>query len=321
MEIVVKGRNVEVPDHFRVHVAEKLERSERYDPKIIRVDVELSHETNRRQRKTCQRVQITLSRAAARPCARRPAPDSFYAALDAAVTKLETRLRRSAERRIDRRHERTPIAAVAVSSAETARRVEQRRRRSVRRRAVGATGLEPTRSWRRRRTIDSRRRRTRPNRPDQGPSRGTDHGRPGVVPDGARRTRLLPVQRRGHAPRVGRLPAQGLRLRAAAAHLTRVRPATPGRYGREPTRGPGRTVRLPWSRPEPLGDSCTPGRPAPPRRAPRRARSTEGELVVLGRLLRMGEAKTLKRLRAIADHINAIERRLSSTCPTPSCAR
>ena len=61
MDIVVKGRNVEVPEHFRVHVAEKLTRSERYDPKIIRVDVELSHETNRRQSKTCQRVQITLA--------------------------------------------------------------------------------------------------------------------------------------------------------------------------------------------------------------------------------------------------------------------
>ncbi len=117
MEIVVKGRNVEVPDHFRVHVAEKLERSERYDPKIIRVDVELSHETNRRQSKTCQRVQITL--ASRGPAVRAEASaDSFYAALDAAVTKLEARLRRAAERRLDRRHERTPIAAVAVSSSE-----------------------------------------------------------------------------------------------------------------------------------------------------------------------------------------------------------
>ncbi|HZA16426.1 MAG TPA: ribosomal subunit interface protein, partial [Pseudonocardiaceae bacterium] len=29
MNIVVKGRNVEVPDHYRVHVAEKLARVER----------------------------------------------------------------------------------------------------------------------------------------------------------------------------------------------------------------------------------------------------------------------------------------------------
>ena len=44
-----------------VHVARSCTRCERYDPKIIRVDVELSHETNRRQSKTCQRVQITLA--------------------------------------------------------------------------------------------------------------------------------------------------------------------------------------------------------------------------------------------------------------------
>ena len=117
MDIVVKGRNVEVPDHFRVHVAEKLTRSERYDPKIIRVDVELSHETNRRQSKTCQRVQITL--ASRGPAVRAEASaDSFYGALDAAVTKLEARLRRAADRRHHRHHERTPIAAVATGADE-----------------------------------------------------------------------------------------------------------------------------------------------------------------------------------------------------------
>ncbi len=117
MDIVVKGRNVEVPEHFRVRVAEKLGRAERYDPKIIRVDVELSHETNRRQSKTCQRVQITL--ASRGPAIRAEASaENFYAALDAAATKLETRLRRSADRRHDRQHGRTPIAAVAAAPEE-----------------------------------------------------------------------------------------------------------------------------------------------------------------------------------------------------------
>ena len=117
MDIVVKGRNVEVPEHFRVHVAEKLTRSERYDPKIIRVDVELSHETNRRQSKTCQRVQITL--ASRGPAVRAEASaDSFYAALDSAVTKLENRLRRSADRRHDHQHGRTPITAIAATPEE-----------------------------------------------------------------------------------------------------------------------------------------------------------------------------------------------------------
>lgn len=117
MDIVVKGRNVEVPDHFRVHVAEKLARSERYDPKIIRIDVELSHETNRRQHKTCQRVQITV--ASRGPAVRAEASaENFYAALDAAVTKVETRLHRLHDRRRDRQHGRTPITAVAAGPDE-----------------------------------------------------------------------------------------------------------------------------------------------------------------------------------------------------------
>jgi ribosomal subunit interface protein len=112
VDIVVKGRNVEVPEHFRTHVADKLARSERYDSKIIRVDVELSHETNRRLSKTCQRVQITL--ASRGPVIRAEASaDTFYSALDAAVMKLEARLRRSADIRHHKQHARTPISVVA----------------------------------------------------------------------------------------------------------------------------------------------------------------------------------------------------------------
>jgi ribosomal subunit interface protein len=98
VEIVVTGRNVEVPDHFRVHVEEKLARLERYDHKILGMEVELFHEPNRRQSKSCQRVEITgrgrgpVARAEA--CAQ-----DFYAALDCAVSKLESRLRRSHDRR------------------------------------------------------------------------------------------------------------------------------------------------------------------------------------------------------------------------------
>ena len=59
MELVVHGRNVVVPDHYRQHVAEKLARLERYDNKIIRADVELQHERNPRQNGNCQHVEIT----------------------------------------------------------------------------------------------------------------------------------------------------------------------------------------------------------------------------------------------------------------------
>lgn len=98
MEIVVTGRNVEVPEHFRVHVAEKVARLERYDHKIVGMEVELFHERNRRQLKSCQRVEITGRGCG--PVARAEAcAQDFYAALDAAVAKLEARLRRSHDRR------------------------------------------------------------------------------------------------------------------------------------------------------------------------------------------------------------------------------
>jgi ribosomal subunit interface protein len=98
VEIVVTGRNVEVPEHFRIHVSEKLARLERYDHKIVGMEVELFHERNRRQSKSCQRVEITGRGCG--PVARSEAcgPD-FYAALDSAIGKLESRLRRAHDRR------------------------------------------------------------------------------------------------------------------------------------------------------------------------------------------------------------------------------
>ena len=118
MDIVVKGRNVEVPDHFRVHVSEKLTRAERYDPKMARVDVELSHESNPRQAKNKQRVQITVTGRG--PAVRaEAAAESFYAALDLAADKLEGRLRKARGRRLSRVTSRAPLAAVAAGACST----------------------------------------------------------------------------------------------------------------------------------------------------------------------------------------------------------
>ncbi len=111
MDIVVKGRNVEVPEHFRIHVADKLAKVERYDQKLIRVDVELFHERNPRQSDHCQRVEITC--ASRGPVVRAEACASdFYAALDLAITRLDSRLRRAADRR------RVPRGRTPVSVAE-----------------------------------------------------------------------------------------------------------------------------------------------------------------------------------------------------------
>ncbi|MFD4352241.1 ribosome hibernation-promoting factor, HPF/YfiA family [Nocardia sp. NPDC058519] len=115
-EVVVSGRNVEIPDHYRIYVAEKLSRLERFDPSIFLFDVELFHERNRRQRKACQRVEITARGRG--PIVRAEAcADSFYAALESATQKIESRLRRSKDkRRVVHYGDKTPVSVAQATA-------------------------------------------------------------------------------------------------------------------------------------------------------------------------------------------------------------
>jgi ribosomal subunit interface protein len=116
-EVVVTGRNVEVPDHFRNYVAEKLSRLERFDRTLYLFDVELYHEKNRRQRKNCQHVEITAKGRG--PVVRGEAcADSFYAALESAVGKLERRLRKSKDRRKIHYGDKTPVSLHEATSLD-----------------------------------------------------------------------------------------------------------------------------------------------------------------------------------------------------------
>jgi ribosomal subunit interface protein len=115
VDIVVKGRNVEVPDHFREHVQDKLAPAERLDSRVIRIDVELTHEKNPRQSDRCQRIEITC--VSKGPVIRAEACRAdFYAALDAAVAKLEARLRKSHDRRRVHHGRHTPPSVAEVTA-------------------------------------------------------------------------------------------------------------------------------------------------------------------------------------------------------------
>jgi ribosomal subunit interface protein len=119
MEIVVRGRNVEVPEHYRQHVEDKVGQLERFDGKLkmLRMDVELFHEKNPRQSAHCQRVEITLRGKG--PVIRAEADGAdFYAALDLACSKLDARLRRAADRRRVHHGRRTP-ASVRLTGNST----------------------------------------------------------------------------------------------------------------------------------------------------------------------------------------------------------
>jgi len=122
-DVHLTGRNVEIPDHYRVYVAQKLARVERFDRTIYRFDVELEHERNRRQRKNCQHVEIT-ARGRGPVVRGQGCADSFYGAFEAAVHKLENRLRRSKDRRKVHYGDKTPVslhdAAATVSPLDAA---------------------------------------------------------------------------------------------------------------------------------------------------------------------------------------------------------
>jgi ribosomal subunit interface protein len=107
VEIVVSGRHVDVADRFRQHAEEKLSKMEKFDHRVIRLEVEISKERNPRQADQCDRVELTCRSKGpvirAEACAHNP-----YAALELACTKLEHRLRRLADRRRVHHGLRTP---------------------------------------------------------------------------------------------------------------------------------------------------------------------------------------------------------------------
>jgi ribosomal subunit interface protein len=119
VDIVVKGRKTEVPRRFREHVAEKLEKVQKFDGKVISLDVEVSKEHNPRQADRSERVEITVRTRGPVIRAEAAAGDP-YAALDLAAAKLEAQLRKSADRRRVHHGARTTPLSVAEATAQIA---------------------------------------------------------------------------------------------------------------------------------------------------------------------------------------------------------
>lgn len=117
MDVVVTGRHCEVTDRFREHVSEKLARLEKHDHRIIRVQVEVSMEKNPRQHDRSTRVELTaLSKG---PVIRaEAAAEDKMSALDLAVDKMESQMRRAADRRRMHRGRNAPPSLGEAIAAE-----------------------------------------------------------------------------------------------------------------------------------------------------------------------------------------------------------
>jgi ribosomal subunit interface protein len=123
MEIIVRGRHFTVPARFRQHATAKLAKLEKLDQKAMRVDVEVSEERNPRQSDRRERVELTI-RSRGPAIRAEAAADDRYTALDLAFAKLESMLRRAADRRKVKHGDndtlRSPAMLAAVAPADLA---------------------------------------------------------------------------------------------------------------------------------------------------------------------------------------------------------
>jgi len=115
MDVVVTGRHCEVSDRFRSHVNDKLARLEKHDHRIIRVQVEVDNERNPRQADRAVRVELTAFSKGPVIRAEAAAVDKM-GALDLALDKMASQMRRAA----DRRHGHRARGTKAETAAELA---------------------------------------------------------------------------------------------------------------------------------------------------------------------------------------------------------
>ncbi len=114
VEIMVRGRHMDISEQFRGLASDKLSRVERFGLDIARIDVEVSLERNPRLAERAIEVEITCRGRGPLIRAESHAADK-YVALDQAVDTLSERLRRLSDKR---RSQRRRGARVITSDAQ-----------------------------------------------------------------------------------------------------------------------------------------------------------------------------------------------------------
>ncbi len=135
MEVVVTGRHCEISDSFRGHCEEKLLKLEKHDHRIMRVHVEVDCEPNPRQHDKSIHVELTAFSKG--PVIRaEAAADHQMGALDLAVDKMASQMRRAADRRRVHHGRRAPVS-VGQALAEVPVEDDVRDDGTVHERSVG----------------------------------------------------------------------------------------------------------------------------------------------------------------------------------------
>jgi ribosomal subunit interface protein len=124
VEVIFKALHTDMQDRFRQHATAKLAKIEKLDSNAIRIDVQVSAEHNPRQSGTRERVELTVVSRGPAIRAEAAAEDRF-AALDVALGKLESRLRRLCDRRKGRHGAHAAVRLSDLPAADLASSAER----------------------------------------------------------------------------------------------------------------------------------------------------------------------------------------------------
>ena len=117
MQVTVTGKNVDVPERLKAHGTRKLAKMERYDARILSMNVEFSEERNPRVADQ-NRVEVTCTTRSHVIRAEAAGPDPL-SAVDRVVDRLERQVKKLKRRRIDRTQHRDAKPAAEIAEAPT----------------------------------------------------------------------------------------------------------------------------------------------------------------------------------------------------------
>ncbi|HYT26465.1 MAG TPA: ribosome-associated translation inhibitor RaiA [Actinomycetota bacterium] len=100
MQVTVKGKNTAVPDELRAQAERKLAKVQRFDDRILAMDVEFSEERNPRVA-DAHRVEVTLTTKSRLVRAQATAADPTTA-IDRVIDRLKSQIKKLKDRRVDR---------------------------------------------------------------------------------------------------------------------------------------------------------------------------------------------------------------------------
>jgi len=122
MELIIRGRNIEITDSIEAYARKRIARLERFLPTISQAELELAQE-NTRSRDQRQVAQLTVRMTPGLLLRAEERHADLLAAIDLVVDKMERRIERFKGRREGRPRPETAEAASVEEAGEPAGRI------------------------------------------------------------------------------------------------------------------------------------------------------------------------------------------------------